>query len=143
MADSSSPHPPGSDDVSDAISELTSDLFAEYNLLNLNEYLKLFEEIAEPTRFAVCYLLRTEGVKSAKELGTALNRSENALHYHLDRLVESGLVENRRRQRPDDEGFYSYYELTGLGADLIDAVTDFIRTEKIALEEYYTDRQNV
>lgn len=56
------------------------------------------------------------------------------LHYHLDRLVTAGLVENRKQATPDAEGLYSYYELAGLGADIIDATTGFIQQEKHALE---------
>lgn len=136
MADSSAPRSTPDEAPADMIAALTADLFDEYNLLNLDKYLNLLEEIAERPRFAILYALSDEGKMSAKELGEALGRSENALHYHLDRLVDAGLVDNRRRQRPDKEGMYSYYELTGLGADLIDAVTGFIRQEKTALEQY-------
>lgn len=136
MADSSIPHSARDGASADAIAALTADLFDDHNVLGLEEYLELFEEIAEPARFAILYALSNDGRMSAKELGEALARSENALHYHLDRLVEAGLVDNRRRQRPDEEGLYSYYELTGLGADLIDAVAEFIRQEKTALEQY-------
>ncbi|MFC6837847.1 helix-turn-helix domain-containing protein [Halomarina ordinaria] len=69
----------------------------------------------------VLYALREEGKSSARELGETLGRSENGLHYHLDRLVDAGLVVNRRQSVPGRDGLYSYYELTGLGADLIDA----------------------
>ena len=62
--------------------------------------------------------------------------SENSLHYHLNRLAEAELVENRKRERPNDDGLYSYYERTGLGADLIDAATEFIGQEKAALDQY-------
>jgi ArsR family transcriptional regulator len=138
MANSSSPPRPDPDDEapSDAIAAVTAGLFDGHNLLDLDEYLELFEEIAERNRFAVLYALRDEKKMSATELGEALGRSENGLHYHLDRLVDAGLVENRKQARPDAEGLYSYYELTGLGADLIDAATGFIQQEKHALEDY-------
>jgi DNA-binding transcriptional ArsR family regulator len=138
MADSSSAPRSHSDDEAgaDAIAAVTADLFDGHNLLDLDEYLELFEEIAERNRFAVLYALRDEGKMSAKELGEVLGRSENGLHYHLDRLVNVGLIENRKQAKPDAEGLYSYYELTGLGADLIDAATEFIQQEKHALEHY-------
>ena len=138
MADSSSAPRPDPDDEAhtDAIAALTASLFNGHNLLGLKEYLELFEEIAERNRFAILYALRTEGKMSAKELGEALGRSENGLHYHLDRLVNAGLVENRKQTTPDTEGLYSYYALTGLGADLIDAATAFIQQEKHTLEQY-------
>lgn len=138
MADSSAPRRPAADTEagSDAIAAVTAGLFDGYNLLGLDEYLELFEEIAERNRFAVLYSLRAEGKLSATELGEALDRNENGLHYHLNRLVEAGLVENRKQAKPDAEGLYSYYELTGLGADLIDAATGFIREERGALEDY-------
>ncbi|KDE60068.2 hypothetical protein EL22_12030 [Halostagnicola sp. A56] len=115
---------------------LTTGLFDGHNLLDLEEYLELFEELAERNRFAILYALSNEGKMSAKELSEALGRSENGLHYHLDRLVNAGLVENRKQSKPDEEGLYSYYELTGLGADLIDAAIAFIQQEKHALEHY-------
>ena len=138
MANSSSPPRPDPDKEtrSDAIAAVTAGLFDGHSLLGLEEYLELFEEIAERNRFAVLYALRDEGKMSAKELGETLGRSENGLHYHLDRLVDAGLVENRKQSRPDTEGLYSYYELTGLGADLIDAATGFIQQEKHALKDY-------
>jgi DNA-binding transcriptional ArsR family regulator len=138
MANSSSlPRPdPDEEARSDAIGAVTAGLFDGDNLLGLEEYLELFEEIAERNRFAVLYALRDEKKMSAKELGETLGRSENGLHYHLDRLVDAGLVENRKQSRADAEGLYSYYELTGLGADLIDAATGFIQQEKHALKDY-------
>ena len=137
MANSSSPPRPDPDEApSDAIAAVTAGLFDGHNLLGLDEYLELFEEVAERNRFAVLYALRDEEKMSATELGEALGRSENGLHYHLDRLVDAGLVENRKQARPDAEGLYSYYKLTGLGADLIDAATGFIQQEKHALKDY-------
>ncbi|WP_134672232.1 winged helix-turn-helix domain-containing protein [Halorussus marinus] len=138
MADSSSAPRPNPDDEAgaDAIAAVTAGLFDGHNLLGLEEYLELFEEIAERNRFAILYALSDEGKMSATELGEALGRSENGLHYHLDRLVNAGLVENRKQSKPDAEGLYSYYELSGLGADLIDAATGFIQQEKHALEDY-------
>ncbi|WP_254538440.1 helix-turn-helix domain-containing protein [Halomarina litorea] len=135
MADGSSASASGADD-GDAIDSLTADLFGEPALLDLDAHLELFEEVAARPRFAVLYALQQDGRLSAKELGERLCRSENGLHYHLDRLVDAGLVANRRQSVPDRDGLYSYYELTGLGADLIDAVTAFIGAEKTALEEY-------
>lgn len=138
MADSPSAPRPNPDDEAgaDAIVTLTTGLFDGHNLLDLEEYLELFEELAERNRFAILYALSNEGKMSAKELSEALGRSENGLHYHLDRLVNAGLVENRKQSKPDEEGLYSYYELTGLGADLIDAAMAFIQQEKHALEHY-------
>ncbi len=138
MADSpSASRPPTKDDTSeDAIAALTANLFDEKPLLSLDEYLELFEEIAERNRFAILYALRTDGKLSAKELGEALGRDENGLHYHLDRLVDAGLVENRKQSKPNTDGLYSYYELTGLGADLVDMAAEFITQEKNALDQY-------
>lgn len=124
------------DSEADAVATLTADLFDEQALLDLDTYLELFAELAERPRFAILYALSIEGKLSANELGETLGRSENSLHYHLNRLVEASLVENRKRERPNDDELYSYYELTGLGADLIDAATEFIDQEKTALEQY-------
>lgn len=138
MADSPSVRRPNTNGSTDGemMSALAAELLGDHNILGLKEYLELFEEIAEPTRFAICYTLQTDGTMSASELGDALNRTENGLHYHLGRLQDAGLVENRKRSNPNADGLYSYYELTGLGADLTDAAIEFIQQEKQALDEY-------
>lgn len=138
MADSPSARRSNTTDSTDGemMSALAAELLDDSNILGLREYLELFEEIAEPTRFAMCYTLQTDGTMSASELGDTLNRTENGLHYHLDRLQDAGLVENRKRSKPNADGLYSYYELTGLGADLTNAAIDFIQQEKRALDEY-------
>lgn len=61
-----------------------------------------------------------EGAHSAKELQTALDIESNTLHYHLDALVDVGLVENRKRKEPSSDGLYSYYRATSLGEGILE-----------------------
>jgi ArsR family transcriptional regulator len=87
----------------------------EHSLLSLEEYLDIQQAIGNETRFRILTLLVDEGAHSAKELQTALDSKSNTLHYHLDVLVEVGLVENRKRKKPSSDGLYSYYRATSLG----------------------------
>jgi len=59
------------------------------------------------------------------------------LLYHLDELVDVGLVENRKRKDPDSDGLYSYYPATSLGEGILEhGVRELMRREWDALEEY-------
>lgn len=106
MADSPSARRPNTNGSTDGemMSALAVELLNDHNILGLREHLEFFEDIAEPTRLAICYTLQTDGTMSASELGDALNRTENGLHYHLDRLQDARLVENRKRSKPDADG---------------------------------------
>lgn len=45
--------------------------------------------------------------------------SNRTLHYHLDQLVDVGLVENRKRAEPNADGLYSNYRATSLGEGVL------------------------
>lgn len=113
------------------------DLLPEHSVLSLEEYLEMQRAIGNETRFRVLNALVEDGPQSASELRDALGVRSNALHYHLDELVDVGLVENRKRKEPDADGLYSYYRATSLGEGLLtEGIRELMRHEWDALEMY-------
>ncbi|WP_306056082.1 winged helix-turn-helix domain-containing protein [Natronococcus wangiae] len=112
-------------------------LLPEHSVLSLEEYLAMQRSIGNETRFRVLNALVEEGARSASELRDRLDVRSNALHYHLDELVDVGLVENRKRKEPDADGLYSYYRATSLGEGILrHGVRELMAREWDALEEY-------
>ena len=112
-------------------------LLPERSLLSLEEYLTMQRAIGNESRFRIIDLLTTSGSQSAKELRRALNIESNTLHYHLDVLVDVGLVENRKRKEPSSDGLYSYYRATSLGEGIIEhGVRELMREEWELLDAY-------
>lgn len=114
-----------------------SGLLPEQSLLSLEEYLDMQRAIGNEMRFRILDLLVDEGAHSAKELQTGLEVESNTLHYHLDVLVDVGLVENRKRKEPSSDGLYSYYRATSLGEGILEhGVRELMREEWDLLEAY-------
>lgn len=112
-------------------------LLPEHSLLSLEEYLDMQRAIGNETRFRLLDLLVTEGDHSAKELRAALDIESNTLHYHLDSLVDVGLVANRKRKEPTSDGLYSYYRATSLGEGILEhGVRELMREEWELLDAY-------
>lgn len=109
----------------------------EHSLLSLEEYLDMQRAIGNEMRFRVLDYLTDEGAQSAAELRDALDIESNTLHYHLDVLVDVGLVENRKRSDADSDGLYSYYRATSLGEGILShGVRELMREEWELLEAY-------
>ena len=109
----------------------------EHSILSLEEYLEMQRSIGNETRFRALNALIEDGPQSASELRDRLEVRSNALHYHLDELVDVGLVENRKRKDPDSDGLYSYYRATSLGEGILEhGVRELMRREWDVLEEY-------
>ena len=112
-------------------------LLPDHSLLSLEEYLDMQRAIGNETRFRILDLLVEEGAHSAKELQAALAIESNTLHYHLDSLVDVGLVENRKRKEPTSDGLYSYYRVTSLGEGILEhGVRELMREEWDLLDAY-------
>jgi len=112
-------------------------LLPEQSLLSLEEYLAMQRAIGNETRFRIVNYLVEEGAHSATELQAALDIASNTLHYHLDTLVDVGLVENRKRTEATSEGLYSYYRATSLGEGLLEhGVRALMREEWELLDAY-------
>lgn len=112
-------------------------ILPEQSLLSLDEHLDMQRAVGNETRFRILDRLVDEGAHSAKELRTGLDVEANTLHYHLDALVDVGLVENRKRKEPTSDGLYSYYRATSLGEGILEhGVRELMREEWELLEAY-------
>ena len=112
-------------------------LLPEQSLLSLEEYLDMQRAIGNETRFRIVNYLVEEGAHSATELRDALELPSNTLHYHLETLVDVGLVENRKRTDSTSEGLYSYYRATSLGEGILEhGVRALLREEWELLDAY-------
>ena len=102
----------------------------ENSVLDLEDYLAMQRAIGEQSRYRILAELLREGEMSATELADALDIKSNSLHYHLDELVDVGLVANRKRKERGADGLYSYYVATSLGkAVMKHGVGELIREE--------------
>jgi DNA-binding transcriptional ArsR family regulator len=113
-------------------------LLPEESVLTLEEYLAMQRAIGNETRYRVLRTLTHNGALSATELQDALDVASNTLHYHLDTLVDVGLVQNRKRADPDSEGLYSYYRASALGEAILEhGVEELMRREHEFLDAYH------
>lgn len=109
----------------------------EDGVLELDEYLAMQRAIGEETRYRVMVELLRDGELSASQLATRLDSPSNRLHYHLDRLVDVGLVANRKRKERGGDGLYSYYTATALGEGIMThGVSELIAEERDLLQRY-------
>ncbi|WP_336024902.1 ArsR/SmtB family transcription factor [Halobellus salinisoli] len=112
-------------------------LLPEHSLLSLEEYLEMQQAIGNETRFRILNRLVESGDQSATELKEALDIESNTLHYHLDTLVDVGLVANRKRKESSSDGLYSYYRATSLGEGILEhGVRELMREEWELLDAY-------
>ncbi|ADE04952.1 ArsR/SmtB family transcription factor [Haloferax volcanii] len=116
---------------SDGLPEDPAELLPPTSVLTLDEYLDMQAALGDRTRFTLLYRLVHFGERSPKALAEALDVQANTLHYHLNKLVDAGLVEKRKRSQADDEGLFSYYRATSLGSDILEhGVEELIRRER-------------
>lgn len=112
-------------------------LLPDDSVLTLSEYLDMQKAIGNETRFRVLDHLVASGPQSASQLRDALALESNTLHYHLDRLLDVGLVENRKRNEPDEAGLRSFYRATSLGEAILEhGVRELMAEEWELLEAY-------
>lgn len=137
MAQSNSDPATGSDPDSREDGTSPDRILPDPSLLDLQDYLDMQAALGNEIRFRTLYTLKHEGSKSAKELRTRLGVAGNTLHYHLDELVDVGLVENRMRNEPEDGGVYSYYRASAMGEALLEeGIEELIRRDWESLEQY-------
>jgi len=122
--------------ASQLIADVTAEMLEESDPHELADFTDRFKALAHPLRFAILYRLRDVDGMSAKELSDLTGRSGNALHTHLDQLVEANLVTNWKQTDPEKHQPYSYYAISGFGARLIDLAVESISHEKDAFEDY-------
>ncbi|WP_440008339.1 ArsR/SmtB family transcription factor [Halomicrococcus sp. SG-WS-1] len=108
-----------------------ADLLPDDSVLSLDEYLAMHAAVGHRTRYEILYRLVHGGDMSPKELEDALTVDDSTLHYHLNELVDVGLVEKRQRTDRGQDGLYTYYRATVFGeVTLTDGVDELIRGEQ-------------
>ena len=114
-----------------------SGVLPEDSVLSLDEYLAMQAAIGNETRYRIVRTLMHNGDLSASDLKDTLGLEANSLHYHLDHLVDVGLVQNRKRKEPDSSGLYSYYRASALGEGILKhGVEELMRREHEFRERY-------
>lgn len=109
----------------------------EDGVLSTEEYLAMQRAVGEETRYRALAELLRKGELSASELADRLDVPSNRLHYHLDKLVDVGLVANRKQRERGEKGLYSYYVATSLGEGIMThGVSELIAEEHTLLERY-------
>lgn len=112
-------------------------LLPEDSVLTRSEYLSMQAAIGDETRFRILRTLKHAGDMSATDLQRSLDLASNNLHYHLDKLVDVGLVQNRKQKRPDADGLYSYYSATAMGKAILEhGVEELMRREREFRDRY-------
>jgi len=118
-------------DVVEDPPENPEDLLPAESVLSLEEYLDMHAAVGHRTRYEILYRLVHGGAMSPTELEAALGIDDSTLHYHLNELVDAGLVEKRRRTERDQDGLSTYYRATVFGeVTLQKGVDDLIRGEQ-------------
>lgn len=113
------------------------DLLPAESVLSLEEYLDMHAAVGHRTRYEILYRLVHGGPMSPTELEAALEIDDSTLHYHLNELVDVGLVEKRQRTERDQNGLSTYYRATVFGAvTLNEGVDELIRGEQEFTEMY-------
>lgn len=112
----------------------SGDLLPDDSVLYLNEYLTMHATVGHQTRYEILYRLIHGGVMSPKELEEAIDLDDNTLYYHLNKLVDVGLVEKRQRTERGQEGLYTYYRAAVFGdVTLTEGIDERIRDFSIFL----------
>jgi DNA-binding transcriptional ArsR family regulator len=113
------------------------DLLPEESVLSLDEYLAMHAAVGHRTRYEILDRLVHSGEMSPTELEDAMDIDDSTLHYHLNKLVDVGLIEKRQRTERGQDGLYTYYRATVYGeVTLTDGVDELIRGEQAFAELY-------
>lgn len=114
-----------------------ADLLSDESVLSLDDYLDMHAAVGHRTRYEIVYRLVHGGNASPTELADALGVEDNTLHYHLNELLDVGLVEKRQRTERDRDGLGTYYCATVFGeVTLTEGVDELVRGEH-TFEEMY------
>lgn len=106
-------------------------LLPEDSELTLEEYLAMQQVISHPTRFRIVRTLVANDELSASNLKAVVDAEPQNFHYHLNELVDVGLVDRRKRKTADSQGFYTYYRPTAMGRDILEyGVEELMRRER-------------
>jgi len=98
--------------------------------LTLDSYLAMQQAIGHPQRFQILRTVVVNDELSATDLKAAVDIEPHNFYYHLDELVDVGLVDKRQRRTADSQGFYTYYRPTAMGRGILsDGIVELIRRE--------------
>ncbi|GGI95977.1 hypothetical protein GCM10008995_02500 [Halobellus salinus] len=107
-----------------------ADLLPAESMLSLHKYLDMHAAVGHRTRYEILYRLVHSGDMSPTELADTLDIDDSTLHYHLNTLVDVGLVEKRQCTERGQDGLDTYYRATVFGdVTLTDGVDELIRGE--------------
>ena len=107
------------------------ELLPDDSVLSLEEYLDMHAAVGHRTRYEILYRLVHAGEMSPTELDEVMDIDDSTLHYHLNELVDVGLMEKRQRTDRGQEGLSTYYRATVFGkVTLTDGVDELIRGEQ-------------
>jgi len=107
------------------------ELLPEESVLSLDEYLAMHAAVGHRTRYEILYRSVHGGDMSPKELEGVIGIDDSTLHYHLNKLVDVGLVEKRQQTERGQDGLYTYYRATVFGeVTLTKGVDELIRGEE-------------
>lgn len=105
--------------------------------LTLEEYLAMQQAIGHPTRFRILRTLVANDELSAADLRAVVDVESHNFHYHLNELVDVGLIDKRQRRTADSQGFYTYYRPTAMGRGILEhGVEELMRREREFDEAY-------
>jgi len=108
-----------------------AELLPEDSVLTLEEYLDMHAAVGHRTRYEILYRLVHGGEMSPTELDAVLEIDDSTLHYHLNKLVDVGLIEKRHRTDRGQDGLSTYYRATVFGVvTLTEGVDELIRGEQ-------------
>jgi len=119
------------DTIDEDVPDDPEDLLPEDSVLSLDEYLDMHAAVGHRARYEILYRLVHGGEMSPKELEATIDIDDSTLHYHLNELLDVGLVEKRQRTERGQDGLYTYYRATVFGdVTLTDGVDELIRGER-------------
>ena len=106
-------------------------LLPDDSVLSLDEYLEMHAAVGHRTRYEILYRLVHGGAMRPKDLEDELDIDDSTLHYHLNKLVDVGLIEKRQRTERGQDGLSTYYRTTVFGTvTLTEGVDALIRGEQ-------------
>ncbi len=81
--------------------------------------------VSDDSRLAILLALNANGKHSFKELKERFKMNESTLNYHLNRLLESGLITNYYTKSSDVKT-YSFYEMSAFGKVVLNRITSIL-----------------
>ncbi|MEE9150289.1 MAG: helix-turn-helix domain-containing protein [Thermoplasmata archaeon] len=81
--------------------------------------------VSDDSRLAILLALNANGKHSFKELKERFKMNESTLNYHLNRLLESGLITNYYTKSSNIKT-YSFYEMSAFGKVVLNRITSIL-----------------